>query len=71
MAVYAQREMREGTPLRAIARHLLGLFHGEPRAREWRRMLSEASRLDANRPQLLLEALALAEGVVRGLSEAA
>jgi tRNA-dihydrouridine synthase A len=71
MAVYAQREMREGTPLRAIARHLLGLFHGQPRAREWRRMLSDGSRLAENRPQLLLEALALVEGVEPGLSEAA
>lgn len=62
MAVYAERERRGGTPLRAITRHLLGLYQGEPRARGWRRMLSDAARLARGEPGLLLEALALVEG---------
>ena len=66
MAVYAERERRGGTPLRAITRHLLGLYQGEPRARGWRRMLSDAARLARGEPGLLLEALALAEGGGRG-----
>jgi tRNA-dihydrouridine synthase A len=55
MVEYARRH-RE-VPLRAIARHLLGLYHGLPRARLWRRLLSDAARLKENRPELLVEAL--------------
>ena len=71
MADYARRETQEGTPLRAIVRHLLGLYQGEPRARAWRRCLSDASRLAENRPELLLEGLALVEGDGRAWSQAA
>jgi tRNA-dihydrouridine synthase A len=45
-----------------VARHLLGLYHGMPRARLWRRMLSDAAELKRNRPELLLEALETVEG---------
>ncbi len=58
---YASRETAAGTPLRAIARHLLGLFHGQPRARLWRRMLSDAAALARNDPGLILRALEAAE----------
>jgi tRNA-dihydrouridine synthase A len=44
-------------PLRQVTRHMLGLYHGMPRARLWRRMLSDARLLGQNRPELLLEAL--------------
>lgn len=43
--------------LRLVARHMLGLYHGHPRARLWRRMLSDPARLSQNDPRLLLEAL--------------
>ena len=43
--------------LRHVARHMLGLYHGHPRARLWRRMLSDPARLSQNDPRLLLEAL--------------
>ncbi len=55
---YAEREVASGVALRHIARHMLGLYHGEPRARLWRRMMSDAERLARNDPALLLEALA-------------
>ena len=38
-----RRQLAEGTPLRAITRHMLGLFNGQPGARAWRRHLSEAA----------------------------
>lgn len=38
---YAEAELRAGTPLHAMTRHLLGLFHGVPGARAWRRHISE------------------------------
>jgi len=50
-----------GTPLRAIARHMLGLYHGRPGGRRWRQLLSDAGRLAANDPGLLLDALAVVE----------
>ena len=59
MLEYARRQ--RDVPLRAIVRHMLGLYHGAPHARLWRRLLSDADRLKHNRPEFLLEALALAE----------
>jgi tRNA-dihydrouridine synthase A len=47
--------------VRQVARHMLGLYHGEPNARLWRRMLSDPKRLAANDPDLLLEALEAVE----------
>ncbi|MBK7984208.1 MAG: tRNA dihydrouridine(20/20a) synthase DusA [Candidatus Competibacteraceae bacterium] len=38
---YVERQLRQGTPLHCITRHLLGLFQGVPGARAWRRHLSE------------------------------
>ena len=54
---YAVEQVARGTPLRAIARHMLGLYQGQPGARAWRRMLSDAPGLARNDPALLLEAL--------------
>ncbi len=61
MHAYAEAEVALGTPLRAIVRHMLGLYHGQPNARAWRRMLSDAGALASDRPALLLEARAAAE----------
>jgi tRNA-dihydrouridine synthase A len=41
MRSYAERRVASGTPLRAITRHMLGLFNGRAGARAWRRGLSE------------------------------
>ena len=57
LAAYAARERACGTRLWAIARHVLGLYAGQPGARAWRRALSEACR-DANAPaEVLLASL--------------
>lgn len=40
---YILREYARGVPMRHMTRHLIGLFQGEPGARAWRRVLSEAS----------------------------
>jgi len=37
---YLETEVAHGTPLRMMTRHLCGVFHGRPGAREWRRLLS-------------------------------
>jgi len=48
--------------LRQVTRHVLGLYHGMPRARLWRQMLSDAAELKRNDPGLLLRALEVVEG---------
>ncbi len=37
---YVRRELARGTHLAAMTRHMLGLFHGRPGARAWRRTLT-------------------------------
>jgi tRNA-dihydrouridine synthase A len=43
---YAERHVANGGRLNNIARHILGLYHGEPGARTYRRVLSERSVVD-------------------------
>lgn len=38
---YVQRQLSQGVRLHSMTRHILGLFHGVPGARGWRRHLSE------------------------------
>lgn len=62
LAAYARREQQAyGTPVRCIARHILGLYNGLPGARAFRRMLSDAALLRDAGPDLLLRALARVE----------
>jgi len=56
--VYVERKLRDGVPLNAMSKHMLGLFNGKPGARLFRRHLSEnATRKGANL-QTLRDALA-------------
>jgi tRNA-dihydrouridine synthase A len=57
MAAYAARQVAAGTALRQITRHMLGLYHHAPRARLWRRILSDSARLARNDSALIVEAL--------------
>lgn len=56
MAEYAGASMAEGTPLKSITRHMLGLFQGRPGARAWRRHLAENAHLDGAGPDVILNA---------------
>jgi len=58
---YAQAQLARGTPLRAIARHVLGLYHGQSGGRRFRQLLSDSARLANAGPQLFFEALATVE----------
>lgn len=40
MSAYVRRMAREGVKPHHVTRHMLGLFHGRPGARAWRRILS-------------------------------
>ncbi|WP_018151148.1 tRNA dihydrouridine(20/20a) synthase DusA [Leeia oryzae] len=54
---FVESEVASGVPLKHIARHILGLYQGLPGARHWRRMLSDATLLKPNDPQLLFKAI--------------
>lgn len=57
MAGYVEAQRGQGVRLQPIARHMLGLFHGRPRARTWRRMLSRDMHRDDADGALLTAAL--------------
>ena len=61
MLPYVARQLRAGTPLRAIVRHMLGLYHGQSGGRRYRQILSDARRLKDAGGALLREALAEVE----------
>jgi tRNA-dihydrouridine synthase A len=58
MADYARRQ----DSLRHVTRHMLGLYHATPRAKLWRRMLSDPLELKKNDAGLILRALEAVEG---------
>ena len=58
---YVESQLARGVHLRAITRHILGLYHGAPGARTWRRMLSDAALLASSGPELLAAARAAVE----------
>ncbi len=57
MDQYARRQVADGVPLRAITRHMLGLFNGRAGARAWRRALSEGVSRAGATPALIGAAL--------------
>ena len=61
MLPYVRAHRARGVPLRAIVRHMLGLYHGQSGGRTFRRILSDSARLKDAGPELLLEALAAVE----------
>jgi tRNA-dihydrouridine synthase A len=59
---YAARHVRNGGRLNNIARHVLGLYHGRPRGRAFRRHLSEGATRPGAGAEVLAEAMRIAEG---------
>ncbi|WP_081610796.1 tRNA dihydrouridine(20/20a) synthase DusA [Thioalkalivibrio sp. ALJ7] len=49
----AEGMRRDGVPLARLTRHILGLFHGEPGARQWRRTLTEGAHQADAGPELI------------------
>ena len=60
MARYAQRQVAQGDRLSTITRHMLGLYAGEPGAREYRRLLSEGARTPGAGPELIRQVATVA-----------
>jgi tRNA-dihydrouridine synthase A len=59
---YAERHIQAGGRLNNVTRHVLGLYHGRPRARLFRRYLSENAVREGASTDVLREAIRIAEG---------
>ena len=60
---YAESQLHQGVRLNHLSRHVVGLYHGEPRSRLWRRYISEHAHL----PDSDVSVLALAhQAMVQG-----
>ena len=59
---YIAERLAEGTSLHAMTRHMLGLFAGQPGARQWRRTLSEQGVKKGAGLEVLRAALGAVEG---------
>jgi tRNA-dihydrouridine synthase A len=55
-APYVQDQLAQGARLNQMTRHILGLFHGQPRARAFRRYLAETAHLNGAGIDVLLAA---------------
>ena len=62
---YAEEELARGVRLNQMTRHILGLFHGQPRARAFRRVLAEMAHLDGAGLDVLMAARSVATGESR------
>jgi tRNA-dihydrouridine synthase A len=54
---YIQEQLKTEVRLNSVSRHILGLFHGEPGARGWRRYISENVSKSGADENVILEAL--------------
>lgn len=53
---FAEQVHTAGAPVNRISRHILGLFQGQPRARAWRRHISENAHRAGATPEVIREA---------------
>ena len=65
MIEYAERQLDEGVRLNSITRHMLGLYHGQPGARAYRRHLT----VEAIRPGAGIEVLTEARDRMREIAD--
>jgi tRNA-dihydrouridine synthase A len=68
---HIERHLAGGGRLNNVVRHMLGLYHGQPRARLFRRHLSENSPRESATLETLREAVTLVEPAWRPLAAAA
>src|SRR5690554_1420321 len=66
---YMERKISQGAQFWHIARHTLGLYHGEPGGKQFRRLLSEKGPRPGASPELLREAVALVETAMQRQQE--
>ncbi|HXG78464.1 MAG TPA: tRNA-dihydrouridine synthase, partial [Methyloceanibacter sp.] len=68
---YVARQLKAGARLNQMTRHILGLFHGQPRARAFRRYLAENAHLEGAGLEVLEMARRIVAGEDRGRALAA
>ncbi|MCW8882623.1 MAG: tRNA dihydrouridine(20/20a) synthase DusA [Sedimenticola sp.] len=56
---FAEEQHAKGAPVNRISRHILGIFQGQPRARSWRRHISENAHRAGATPDVIAEAAQL------------
>ena len=61
---YVCEQLSQGVRLNSVTRHVLGLFHGQPGARAWRRYLSEHACKSGADEAVLLKALSFTQCAV-------
>jgi tRNA-dihydrouridine synthase A len=59
---YIESQLAQGARLNQMTRHMLGLFHGQPRARAFRRHLAENAHLEGAGIEVLLAARRIISG---------
>lgn len=62
---YIESQLQQGIPLSRMIRHLIGLYRGEPGARQWRRYLSEYG----NRQNATMDVFHQAEKLINEIRE--
>jgi tRNA-dihydrouridine synthase A len=68
---YTERHLANGGRLNNVTRHILGLYHGRPRARAFRRHLSEQAPREGAGIEVLRQAVRIVEGEAAGALAAA
>lgn len=58
---YVRTMINHGVPLRMMTRHILGLYHGQPRGRLFRQYLSDTNNLKHNSANVIVDALHIVE----------
>ena len=69
MLPYIEKETTDGVPLRAIVRHMMGLFQGMHGARAWRRYLSENAHRNESATNVVLTAMSLVRNKMAAVAE--
>lgn len=59
---YVEKEVSKGTRLNVLSRHVIGLFHGQPGAKAWRRYISENSHKKGAGTEVLIRAATFMSG---------
>jgi len=62
---YIESHLQNGGRLNNVTRHILGLYHGQPRGRLYRRHLSEHAPRPSSDVHVVEEAVALVEGTLK------
>ena len=69
MYPYIDRQLTQGIKLAAVSRHLLGLFTGQPGARQFRRVISESAHLPGAGVEVIENALAQIKSIQQKVFE--